>query len=129
MMSDLIADMLIRIQNAYASRKDEAEVPYSKINENIIKTMIKERFLKDFEISKTNKHLIKVNLLYINKKPMFNKIKRISKPGLRVYVNRTNLLDYIHGIVTVIISTSKGIMTVKEARKQGLGGEVICEIK
>lgn len=129
MMSDLIADMLIRIQNSYASRKDEVEVPYSKINANIIKTMIKERFLKDFEISKTNKHFIKVNLLYINKKPMFNKIKKISKPGLRVYVNKTNLSDYIHGIITVIISTSKGIMTVKEARKQGLGGEVICEIK
>ena len=136
-MTDPIADMLTRIRNASAVGKPEVVLPMSKIKNEIAKILKQEGWILDCEIIKAssvkNKNFkfdeLKLKLKYKKSgKSYITSIKRISKPGLRVYSNKTELPRVLNNLGISIISTSRGLMTNKKARKQGLGGEVICEI-
>ena len=135
-MTDPIADMLTRIRNAFLVNKQELVVPMSKIKYEIAKILKREGFISDVEIFKAQGlkkngvfDEIKIVLKYKkNGKSVITKLKRISKPGLRVYANKDKLPKVLNNMGIAIISTSKGLMTNKEARKQNLGGEIICEV-
>ncbi|KIE64131.1 SSU ribosomal protein S8p (S15Ae) [Candidatus Riesia pediculischaeffi PTSU] len=121
--------MLTRIRNAQFSRKTFVEVFFSKIKRNIIDVLKKEGYIKNFEIQNKGKiDVLKIRLKYFRRKPVIEKIIRISRPGLRIYKKREDLSDVMNGLGISIISTSYGIMTNKDAKKMKLGGEVICEV-
>ena len=136
-MTDPIADMLTRIRNASAVKKREVVLPMSKIKYEIAKILRDEGWIYNVEVkkvkSKKNKSAIFDQLSIILKykksgRPALTRIKRISKPGLRVYAKKDELPKVLNNLCIAIISTPKGLMTNKQARKKGLGGEVICEI-
>jgi small subunit ribosomal protein S8 len=131
-MTDPIADMLTRIRNALAVRKAEVVLPMSKIKYNIAKILERDGWIEKAEIIKSNKAKfdeIKIVLKYNEKgETAIKHLKRISKPGLRVYVKKGNLPRVLNNYGMAIISTPRGLMTNREARKNGLGGEVLCEI-
>ncbi|ARC53220.1 30S ribosomal protein S8 [Candidatus Riesia pediculischaeffi] len=128
-IQDPISDMLTRIRNAQFSRKTFVEVFFSKIKRNIIDVLKKEGYIKNFEIQNKGKiDVLKIRLKYFRRKPVIEKIIRISRPGLRIYKKREDLSDVMNGLGISIISTSYGIMTNKDAKKMKLGGEVICEV-
>ena len=129
-MTDPIADMLTRIRNANVMRYKEVEVPASKIKVEIARILKEEGFISDYKIKKNNvQNIISLNLKYgQNKERVITGLKRISKPGLRVYVSVDKLPKVLNGLGIAIISTSKGLMTDKEARKESLGGEVLAYI-
>ena len=127
-MTDPIADMLTRIRNANSVHHDKVEIPGSKIKVAIAEILKAEGFIKDFEvIADSKQNVIRVSLKYgANKEKVISGIKRISKPGLRVYANKEELPKVLGGLGVAIISTNKGVITDKEARKLGVGGEVLC---
>ena len=129
-MTDPIADMLTRIRNANVMRYKEVEVPASKIKVEIARILKEEGFISDYKIKKNNvQNIISLNLKYgQNKERVITGLKRLSKPGLRVYVSVDKLPRVLNGLGIAIISTSKGLMTDKEARKESLGGEVLAYI-
>jgi len=127
-MTDPIADMLTRIRNALAVNKTEVIMPFSKIKFSIGKILEREGWVNKIEKIEENYGQIKIDLKYNKKQPAISGLKRISKPGCRIYVNKDNLPVVLNDQGIAIISTSSGIMTNKEARKKRLGGEVICEI-
>jgi len=135
-MTDPIADMLTRIRNAFLVNKHEVVVPMSKIKYEIAKILKKEGFISEVEVFKPqtlkNNGIfdeIKISLKYKkNGKSVITKLKRVSKPGLRVYSNKHKLPKVLNNMGIAIISTSEGLMTNKEARKKNLGGEIICEV-
>lgn len=129
-MTDPIADMLTRIRNANVMRYKEVEVPASKIKVEIARILKEEGFISDYKIKKNNvQNIISLNLKYgQNKERVITGLKRISKPGLRVYVKAEELPSVLNGLGIAIVSTSKGVMTDKEARKLSLGGEVLAYI-
>ena len=130
MVTDPIADMLTRIRNANAMRYKEVEVPSSKVKVEIARILKEEGFINDYKIKKNNvQDIITLSLKYgDNKERVITGLKRISKPGLRVYAKAAEVPKVLNGLGIAIISTSNGIMTDKEARKQGLGGEVLAYI-
>lgn len=130
MVTDPIADMLTRIRNANAMRYVEVEVPSSKLKLEIAKILKEEGFIKDYKIKKNNvQDIIVLNLKYgENKERVITGLKRISKPGLRVYTKANEVPTVLNGLGIAIISTSKGIMTDKKARELSLGGEVLAYI-
>ena len=132
MISDPIADFLFRIKNAYLVNKETVEIPYSKMKEKLAEILVREGFVEKIKIETLsgNKKLkaIKAILKYENKKPALTHVKRISKPGIRIYAKKDRIPRVLSGLGTVILSTPKGLMIGKEARKRGLGGEMICEI-
>ena len=130
MVTDPIADMLTRIRNANVMRYKEVEVPASKIKVEIARILKEEGFISDYKIKKNNvQNIISLNLKYgQNKERVITGLKRISKPGLRVYASVDELPRVLNGLGIAIISTSKGLMTDKNARKQNLGGEVLAYI-
>ncbi|MBC6419879.1 MAG: 30S ribosomal protein S8 [Prochloron sp. SP5CPC1] len=128
--TDTISDMLTRIRNAYLVGHPKTKVPTTKMTLSIAKVLKQEGFIEDFvqEGEGIKKHLI-ISLKYNrNRQPIIKKLKRISKPGLRVYSNRKELPKVLGGIGIAIVSTSRGIMTDREARRQGIGGEVLCHV-
>lgn len=127
-MTDPIADMLTRIRNANSVYHDKVEIPASKIKQAIAQVLKAEGFIKDFEIIKDDKQgMLRASLKYgPNREKVITGIKRISKPGLRVYVKSEQMPRVLGGLGIAIISTSKGIMTDKQARRDGLGGEVLA---
>jgi len=129
-MTDPIADFLTRIRNGNMVMHETVEVPGSKIKMSIADIMKREGYIKDYEYIEDGKQgIIRIYLKYgPNKEKVITGIKRISKPGLRVYVKTDEIPRVLGGLGTAVISTSKGLMTDKEARKAGLGGEVICYI-
>ena len=129
-MTDVIADMLTRIRNANDAGHPEVTIPCSKMKKAIAQTLKDEGYIQDFEVIEDNKQdLLKIYLKYgPNKQKVITGIKRISKPGLRIYANKDNIPQVMGGLGTVILSTSKGIMTDKQARKEKIGGEVICYV-
>lgn len=129
-MTDVIADMLTRIRNANDAGHPEVIIPCSNIKKEIARTLKEEGYIQDFEILEDNKQgNIKIYLKYgPNKKKVITGIKRISKPGLRIYAGKDEIPKVMGGLGTVIMSTSKGIMTDKQARKEKIGGEVICYV-
>lgn len=130
MVTDPIADMLTRIRNANQMRYKEVEVPASKIKIEIARILKEEGFISDYQINKGNvQDNIVLNLKYGDKKErVITGLKRISKPGLRVYAKAEEIPTVLSGLGIAIISTSKGMMTDKDARKQSLGGEVLAYI-
>ena len=129
-MTDPIADMLTRIRNATMVRHDTVTMPGSKIKVAIADILKQEGFIKDYEFKKDDKQgTIRVYLKYgSNREKVISGLKRISKPGLRVYAAKDELPKVLGGLGVAIISTSQGIMTDKTARKSGVGGEVLCYI-
>jgi len=129
-MTDPIADMLTRIRNANQNKSAEVLIPASKIKIEILKVIKEEGYILDSEfIADENQGNIKVTLKYTDKKERVIKgIKRISKPGLRVYAKGNEMPKVLNGLGCAIVSTSNGVMTDREARKQHLGGEVIAYI-
>ena len=129
-MTDPIADMLTRIRNANQMRYKEVEVPASKIKLEIARILKEQGFIEDFKVKKNNiQNIIVLNLKYgQNKERVITGLKRISKPGLRVYAKTEEMPKVLNGLGIAIFSTSKGIMTDKEARKESLGGEVLAYI-
>lgn len=127
-MTDPIADMLTRIRNANSVYHDKVEIPASKIKQAIAELLKAEGFIKDFEIIKDDKQgVLRASLKYgPNREKVITGIKRISKPGLRVYARKDQMPRVLGGLGVAIISTSKGIMTDKQARREGLGGEVLA---
>ncbi len=129
-MTDPIADMLTRIRNANSVYHDKVEIPASKIKQAIVEILKLEGFVKDYEvISDSKQGVLRVALKYgANREKVITGIKRISKPGLRVYAKSDQLPRVLGGLGIALISTSKGIMSDKQARKEGLGGEVIAYV-
>lgn len=128
-MTDPIADMINRIKNAQVVKKETADVPFSKIRFEIGKILERTGFLKKVELkTKKSKRAIELTLEYKDGMPKIIGVRRVSKPGKRVYVPFAQLGKITKGRGIAIISTSKGLMTVGEARVQGLGGELLCEI-
>lgn len=129
-MTDPIADLLTRIRNANAIRREVLEVPNSKIKKEILRILLSEGYIRSYEdYSDGIVPMIKINLKYgRNNEKVITGLKRISKPGLRVYCKKDNIPRVLSGLGIAIISTSKGVMVDREARKLGLGGEVICYI-
>lgn len=128
-MTDPIADMLTRIRNAVAVKKPEVILPFSKLKFNIAKVLETEKYLAKVEkINNGQFDEIKISLSYTDKGPSIRHIKRISTPGQRIYVSGKEIPVVLNGFGTAVISTSKGIMTNKEAKKQNIGGELVCEI-
>jgi len=129
--NDTIADMLTRIRNANMARHQATAIPATRMTASIANVLRQEGFIGDFEeVGEGIDRQLVLSLKYQGKsrKPIISKLKRISRPGLRVYSNHKDLPRVLGGIGIAIISTSKGIMTDREARKQGVGGEVLCYI-
>ena len=129
-VSDTIADMLTRIRNSVAMRYEEVQVPASNIKKEIAKILKEEGFIKDYKIDESDAQgTIVLTLKYTDKKEsVISGLKRISKPGLRVYAKNDEVPKVLNGLGIAIISTSKGIMTDKQARKENIGGEVLAYI-
>lgn len=132
-MTDPIADMLTRIRNALAVKKPEVVLPFSKIKMEIAEILKQSGYIKEVEkIEKgnndSNHDEIKIYLKYQGSQPAITSLKRISKPGRRLYVPSDKLPVVLNNLGIAIISTSQGLMTNKEAKKKKLGGEIICEI-
>ena len=129
-ITDPIADMLTRIRNANSAKHKTVDVPASKMKTAIAEILFKEGYIKSFElISNENQGIIRITLKYDEKGArVIDGLKRISKPGLRVYASKEELPKVLNGLGIALISTSKGIKTDKEARQEGLGGEVLAYV-
>jgi len=130
-ITDSIADMLAIIRNGTRAKREKVDVKSSRMHQAILDIFKKEGYIKNFKIIDDGKQgIIRVYLKYgdKNKKSVITQIKRISRPGLRIYVRKENMPKVLRGLGTAVISTSRGIMTDKEARKEKIGGEVICYI-
>lgn len=128
MLSDNIADMLTRIRNAQSVGKASVIMPSSKMKAAIAQVLKDEGYINGFEVTGENKKELTVFLKYYQGKPVIEIIRRISRPGLRVYKGVEDLPKVRGGLGISVISTSKGLMTEKQAAEQGLGGEVVCEV-
>ena len=130
MMTDPIADMLTRIRNGNNAKHDSVDIPASNIKKQLAQILLDEGFVKGFDVIEDGKQgIIRVDLKYgQNSQKVISGIKRISKPGLRVYVKGNEVPRVLGGLGIAILSTSNGIMADKVARKQGVGGEVICYV-
>ena len=130
-MTDPVADMLTRIRNANIAGHASVDIPASKLKKNIAEILVKEGYIKGFEIvdAEAVQPTIRVQMKYgADKTKVISGIKRISKPGLKVYAKKDEVPKVLGGLGIAIISTSKGIVSDKEARKLGIGGEVICYV-
>lgn len=129
-ITDVIADMLTRIRNAGTAKHETVDVPASNVKNAIAQILVEEGYVKEVQIIDDGKQgVIRIYLKYTeNKKPVISGIKRISKPGLRIYASKDELPKVLGGLGIAVISTSKGIMTDKKARKLGIGGEVMAYI-
>jgi small subunit ribosomal protein S8 len=124
-MNDTIADMLARIQNAIMRKREEVLVPNTKMNAEILRVLKEEEMTGEYEI---NDREIKVELKYDDNEPVIRKLKKISKPGQRIYVTYKELKPVMNGRGIAIISTSEGILSGAMAKSRNLGGELICEV-
>lgn len=128
-MTDPISDMLTRIRNAQASEKKEVLIPSSKLKVAILKVLKDEGYIENYQIvNQQGKIYLDVELKYFNGMAVINSIKRVSKPGLRLYKPCKDLPQVMNGLGIAIISTSKGVMTERSARAHGVGGELLCTV-
>lgn len=127
-MQDTVADMLTRIRNGQSAKHGEVVVKFSKLNASIAHVLKNEGYIADYHNVKVDNHnAITVKLKYFENKPVIEKIKRVSRPGLRVYTKSCDI-QQVPGFGVRIISTPKGVMSHLDAKKQNLGGEVLCEV-
>ncbi len=128
-VSDPIADLLTRIRNANMVNHATVEIPSSKLKVELVKLLKEEGFISDYKLQdKNNFKVINVELKYIDNKPVIKGLQRVSTPGLRQYSKAKNLPRVFGGLGVAVVSTSKGLMTDKAARKDNIGGEVLCYI-
>jgi small subunit ribosomal protein S8 len=129
-VTDPVADLLTRIRNANSAGHDQVEVYSSKLNLEIVKILQSQGFVRSYEIIKDKtQNRIKINLKYgAHKEKVITNLKRVSKPGLRVYTKRGEIPRVLSGLGIAILSTSKGVMIDREARRIGVGGEVLCYV-
>lgn len=124
-MTDPIADLLTRIRNGQMARKEIVSVPHSRLKQSILDVLVKNAFIKGYKEVKDSQFK-QINIELDTEKKLA--LKRISKPGQRIYVGKTDIGRVLNGYGISLISTSKGVITGEEARKQGIGGEILCEI-
>ncbi len=129
-ITDTIADLLTRIRNAQSAKHDTVEIPASNMKKAICQILVDEGYVKSFSVAEDGKQgMIKVVLKYSEgKTPVIKGLKRVSKPGLRIYSNAEEMPKVMKGLGIAVVSTSKGIMTDKKARKENVGGEVLAFI-
>lgn len=127
-MSDPIADMLTRVRNGQAARKKVVEMPASKTKLAIAQLLKTEGYILDYSVSAEIKPVLKIVLKYYQGKAVIAEIKRVSRPGLRIYKPKEKLPTILGGLGIAIVSTSKGLMTDRRARAEGYGGEVLCVV-
>ena len=128
-MTDPIADMLTRIRNGIMARHTRVQIPSSKMKVAIAVILKEEGYIRDFDVVQDNPQgTLRIGLRYVDKRPVISHIKRVSKPGLRVYTGRDGIPRVRGGLGTAILSTPKGVMTGRKAYQMGLGGEVICYV-
>jgi len=127
-MSDPIADMLTRIRNAQAMEKVVVRMPSSKVKLSIAQVLKDEGYIDGFVIKGEVKPELEIQLKYYAGRPVIEKIERVSKPGLRIYKGAEDLPRVMNGLGVAIVSTSRGVMTDRKARAQGVGGEVLCVV-
>lgn len=127
-ITDPIADLLTRIRNASAAKHETVDVPASKMKKSIVQILLDEGFIKSFQVIDDNKQgVIRITLKYLdNKAPVISGLKRVSKPGLRIYSGCEDMPKVMKGLGIAIVSTPKGVMTDKRARKENVGGEVLA---
>jgi len=126
-ITDVIADMLTRIRNASSAKHETVDIPASGTKKAIADILCEEGYVAGYQIIEDGKQgIIRVTLKYIAKKPVIQGIKRVSKPGLRIYASCEDMPSVMKGLGTAIVSTSKGIMTDKKARREHVGGEVLA---
>ena len=126
-VTDAIADMLTRIRNASSAKHDSVKIPASNVKKAIATILLEEGYIKNFQIIEDGKQdIIRIALKYNGKEKAISGLKRVSTPGLRIYKNKEELPKVLRGLGIAIVSTSKGIMTDKKARKENVGGEVMA---
>ena len=130
MLTDPIADMLTRIRNANKAKFEKVDIPSSRLKANIVRLLKREGYIKDFTVlNDHNKKTLRVFLRYDkHSMPIISGLRRTSRPGLRVYANKDTIPSVMSGFGVAIVSTSKGVVTDKEARRLSVGGEVLCVI-
>ncbi len=128
-MTDPIADFIIRIKNAHMARKTVVEAPFSRMKKSIADILVSEGYISSFEVKEEKPfNKLVVTLKYIGRQPAINDVKRLSKPGRRVYSPAGTVPKTLGGYGLTIISTSKGVMTDTDARKANVGGELLCQV-
>ena len=125
-MHDPISDMLTRIRNAQRSNKVAVAMPSSKLKCAIAQVLKEEGYIEDFSVSNDVKPVLSITLKYYAGRPVIEQIKRVSRPGLRVYKGSNEIPTVMNGLGIAIVSTSKGVMTDRKARAEGIGGELLC---
>jgi len=126
-MTDPIADMLTRIRNAQSSEKKSVAMPASKLKSAIAQVLKDEGYIEDFAVREgEGKPQLEIGLKYYAGRPVIERLERVSKPGLRVYKGRDDIPRVMNGLGVAILSTSRGVMTDRKARADGVGGEVLC---
>ena len=127
-MHDPISDMLTRIRNAQRANKASVAMPSSKLKVAIAKVLKEEGYVEDFSVSTEAKAKLEIQLKYYAGRPVIERIQRVSRPGLRVYKGSSDIPTVMNGLGVVIVSTSKGVMTDRKARANGVGGELLCVV-
>lgn len=127
-MHDPISDMLTRIRNAQHANKASVSMPSSKLKVAIAKVLKEEGYIEDFIVSAEIKATLEIQLKYYAGQPVIERIQRVSRPGLRVYKGSNDIPSVMNGLGVVIVSTSKGVMTDRKARANGIGGELLCVV-
>ncbi len=127
-MHDPISDMLTRIRNAQRAHKVAVAMPSSKLKCAIAKVLKEEGYIEDFAVSADAKPVLEIQLKYYAGRPVIEQIKRVSRPGLRVYKGSDEIPTVMNGLGVAIVSTSKGVMTDRKARAAGIGGELLCVV-
>ena len=126
-ISDVIADMLTRIRNANDAKHESVDVPASNLKKSIAEILLEEGYIKNFQIVEDGKQgIIRVALKYVGKQKVIHGLRRVSKPGLRIYSNCEDMPKVMNGLGIAIVSTSKGVMTDKKARELNVGGEILA---
>jgi len=129
MMTDPVSDMLTRIRNALQIRAEKVDIPASKMKVDIARILKEERFIKTYKILKDKRQgILRIVPRYVESESVMSGLKRISKPGRRVYVGSKEIPKVMGGVGIAILTTSKGIMSDKGSRREGVGGEVICHV-
>jgi small subunit ribosomal protein S8 len=127
--TDPIADFLTRVRNAVKARKKYVEIPSSKMKISLAEILKSQKFIKDFNVIEDNKqNVLRVHLQYVNGVPSITGLKRISTPGLRTYVGNDEIPRVLGGLGISILSTPKGLLTDKQAKKESVGGELVCQV-
>jgi small subunit ribosomal protein S8 len=127
-LSDPIADYLTRLRNAARANRQDVTVPYSRMKEEITRILKQEGFISGYEVDRTGRPQIKVSLKFINRTPALTGLKRVSRPGLRKYVGSEDVPRVLGGMGISILSTSRGIMTGREAKREHVGGELLAVV-